>query len=99
MVTTNSPPDFIERRRQIAFDVVVQAPQGRDVNALQAWRKCSGLVAAEKSIEDREKPGKRLPGPGGGDQDDMLVRGDQRPCELLRRRRPAGKCLFEPRAN
>src|SRR3954466_11571092 len=67
-------PDGIEGDREVALDVVAEAPQGRDIDTPQAGPEGPRAMLAIQTIEDRQERGEGLPRPGRRDEEEVLSR-------------------------
>ncbi len=74
-------PDAGERRAEVAFDVVVERLQRREVQQRRA--RAGSALLAEQPIEAGEEGGERLPAAGRRADEDVLAARDRRPGACL----------------
>src|SRR4051794_29212847 len=91
--------DCVQRHVQIAFNIVVEAAQRRNVNALHPWCERTRFKSAKEPIKDRQERSEGLTRSGRRNEQDVLTRRDRRPSTLLREGRPLRKRLLEPGAD
>ena len=93
------PLDALQRNRQVALDVVAQAPQRGDVDAPKRRSERSVGVRWKSRSRDRQEPGQGLAGPRRRDQKHVLARRDRWPGPDLRRESAPRERPGEPIAN